>query len=198
MHQAHLQNSQLGWIIAGVILLGLAGVLGLMASLFLSNLRQAAKARATADAAHAEALQRLGASTVHDVRPMLGDMHCAPGVRLQVDAPDEAVPVLAVEHELRELFAQIAAYAGRVMRAGATLHVSARAEARHAVIHWREIDAGDVHPALSRFFDRTQAVVSDTSAALCERIAALHGGRIYAAPHEDGTLGLTLRLPMAP
>jgi C4-dicarboxylate-specific signal transduction histidine kinase len=135
----------------------------------------------------------------HDLRPMLlgAASHCE-GLRLDIQVPDEPVPVLAVETELRELLAQVAAHAARVMRAGARLQVSARTEGRQAVVHWRDLDAADVRPPLAMFFDNSLAALSGAGAKVCALIAARHGGRIYPAPHAGGVLGLTLRLPLLP
>lgn len=82
------------------------------------------------------------------------------------------------------------------MRADATLQVSAHADGKQAVIHWRDLDAVDARPPLAGFFDSTHAAIVRASAKACERIASHHGGRIYSAPHASGVLGLTLRLPL--
>jgi len=196
MTGAQLHSGNLGTIIAGVILLGMAGVACMMISLFITNLRQGARARELAAQARDEAQQRLGASRVQDLRPLLDAAPACRDIRLDIQLPPEAVPVLAIEAELRELLAKVAAYAASVMRAGATLQVSAQAEGGQAVIHWRDLDAVDVRPPLARFFDNAHAAAADASARACERIASHHGGRIYSAPHAGGVLGLTLRLPL--
>ncbi|MGJ7565349.1 ATP-binding protein [Variovorax sp. GB1R11] len=197
MAAGQLQSGNLGVVIAGVILLGLGGVICLMGSLFLANLRQGAKARELAAQARQDAQRRLGASRVQDLRPLLdaatGDTH-GKAIRFEVQLPPQAVPVLAIEAELRELLAKVTAYAASVMRAGATLQVSAHAEGEQAVIHWRDLDAVDARPPLARFFDSAHA--AGASARACERIADHHGGRIYSAPCAGGVLGLTLRLPL--
>ncbi|SEK13830.1 MULTISPECIES: ATP-binding protein [unclassified Variovorax] len=194
-----LQAGNLGAIIASVVLLGLGGVLFLMGSLFVANVRQSAKARELAEQARKDARQRQDASRVHDLRPLLdaasGDT-ASQGIRLDIQLPPEAVPVLAIEAELRELLAKVTAYAASVMRAGATLQVSAHAQGEQAVIHWRDLDAVDARPPLARFFDGSHAVAASAAARACERIASHHGGRIYSAPHAGGVLGLTLRLPL--
>lgn len=195
MAAGHLQSGNLGALIAGVILLGLGGVAAMMASLFITSLRQGAQARELSARAKKDALQRRDASRAHDLRPLLG---AASGgadcdtIRLDVRLPQDAMPVLAIETELRELLAQVTSYAASVMRAGTTLQVSARAEGEQAVVHWRDLDAVDVRPPLARLFDGTHAA----AARACERIASHHGGRIYSAPHAGGVLGLTLRLPL--
>lgn len=194
-----LQTGHLGTIIAGAILLGLGGVICMMGSLFVANMRQGAKARELAAQSARDMQHRLGASRVHDLRPLLG---AASGdtaretIRLDIQLPREAVPVLAIESELGELFAKVTAYAASVMRADATLQVSAHADGKQAVIHWRDLDAVDARPPLAGFFDSTHATIVRASAKACERIASHHGGRIYSAPHASGVLGLTLRLPL--
>jgi hypothetical protein len=194
-----LQAGNLGAIIASVVLLSLGGVLFLMGSLFVANVRQGAKARELAEQARKDARQRQDASRVQDLRPLLdaasGDT-ASQGIRLDIQLPPEAVPVLAIEAELRELLAKVTAYAASVMRAGATLQVSAHAQGEQAVIHWRDLDAVDARPPLARFFDGSHAVAASAAARACERIASHHGGRIYSAPHAGGVLGLTLRLPL--
>ncbi len=211
MTGGQLQSGNLGAIIAGVILLGLGGVVCMMGSLFIANLRQGAKARELAAQARQDARQRLGASRVQDLRPLLDAASGEPAVqaiRLDIRLPQHAVPVLAIETELRELVAKVTAYAASVMRAGATLQVSAHAEGEQAVIHWRDLDAKEARPPLSQFFDSANAnananpnpsasgSAAGASARACERIAGHHGGRIYSAPHAGGALGLTLRLPL--
>jgi hypothetical protein len=194
-----LQAGNLGAIIASVVLLGLGGVLFLMGSLFVANVRQSTKARELAEQARKDARQRQDASRVQDLRPLLdaasGDT-ASQGIRLDIQLPPEAVPVLAIEAELRELLAKVTAYAASVMRAGATLQVSAHAQGEQAVIHWRDLDAVDARPPLARFFDGSHAAAASAAARACERIASHHGGRIYSAPHAGGVLGLTLRLPL--
>ncbi len=166
-----MQTGNLGLVIASVIGLGFAGVFGLMGSLLVANLRDGARARETAARARDEALQRLGRSAVHDLRALLG----AALPRAAIELPPQAVPVLAVESELRELLAQIAAQAlPAAPRDG--LRVHARIEGAQAVVHWRD--------------------VGSAPARACERIAAGLGGRLYAASHAGGPLGLTLRLPL--
>jgi hypothetical protein len=193
MSGGQLHSGNLGAIIAGVILLGLGGVVCLMASLFIANVRNGAKARALAAQARSEALQRMSASRVQDLRPLLDAAPDCQGIRLDIQLPAEAVPVLAIEAELRELLGKVTDYAASVMRAGATLQVRAHAEGTQAVIHWRDLDAVDARPPLAKFFDGTHAAAA---ARACERIADHHGGRIYSAPHGGGVLGLTLRLPL--
>lgn len=194
----HLQSGNLGVVIASVIALGLGGVACLMVSLFVANLRQGAKARELAAQARQHARQRLGASRVQDLRPLLdaasgGTRHEA--VCIDVQLPPQAVPVLAIEAELRELLAKVTAYAASVMRAGTTLQVRAHTEGEQAVIHWHDLDAVDARPPLARFFDSAHAAAG-ASARACERIASGLGGRIYSAPDAGGVLGLTLRLPL--
>lgn len=197
MAAGQLQSGNLGMVIASVIGLGLGGVVCLMGSLFVANLRQGAKARELAAQAQCDARQRLGASRVQDLRQLLdagsGGTGCD-ALRLDIQLPQNAVPVLAIETELRELLAKVTAYAASVMRAGATLQVSAHAEGAQAVIHWRDLEAVDARPPLARFFDSAHA--AGASARACERIADHHGGRIYSAPCAGGVLGLTLRLPL--
>lgn len=199
MAAGQLQSGSLGMVIAGVIALGLGGVVCLMGSLFIANLRQGAKAQQLAAQARHDALRRLGASRVQDLRPLLDAAFGDTGhdtIRLDVRLPQQAVPVLAIEAELRELLAQVTAYAASVMRCGATLQVSAHAEGEQAVIHWRDLDAVDARPPLARFFDSAHAAAAATDARACERIASRHGGRIYAASRDGGAIGLTLRLPL--
>ncbi|WP_171022489.1 MULTISPECIES: ATP-binding protein [unclassified Variovorax] len=200
MSGAQLQSGNLGAIIAGAILLGLGSVVCMMLSLFIANLRQSAKAQEFAAQARREARQRLDASRAQDLRPLLDaaatQADGSKAIRLDIRLPHEAVRVFAIEEELRELLAKVTAYAASVMRAGTTLQVSAHAEGEQAVIHWRDLDAVDARPLLARFFDSTHASAAAASAKACERIADHHGGRIYSAPHGDGVLGLTLRLPL--
>jgi len=201
MSGAQLQSGNLGAVIAGVILLGLGGVIGTMFSLFVANLRQGAKAREFAQRAREEARQRLVESRAHDIRPLLDAAFAEAGadaqtIHVDIRLPQEAVRVFAIEAELRELLAKVTAYAASVMRTGSTLQVSAHADGQQAVIHWRDLDAVDAHPPLARFFDSKLSAAVAASARACERIAGHHGGRIYSAPREGGVLGLTLRLPL--
>lgn len=199
-----LQTGSLGVVIASVIALGLGGVACLMVSLFVANLRQGAKARELATQARQHARQRLEDSRVQDLRPLLDAASCdaasceAGGkpLRVELHLPPQAVPVLAIETELRELLAKVTAYAASVMHAGATLQVRAHTEGEQAVIHWHDLDAVDARPPLARFFDSAHAAAALASARACERIASGHGGRIYSAPDAGGVLGLTLRLPL--
>jgi len=194
-----LQSGNLGFIIAAAILLGLGGVAGMMFSLFVANLRQSAKARELAAQARGEARQRMSASRAQDIGALLGAASAqadGKAIRLDIQLPQEAVCVFAIEAELRELLAKVTAYAASVMRAGTTLQVSAHADGEQAVVHWRDLDAVDAHPPLARFFDGRLPAAMAASAKACERIAGHHGGRIYSAPHGGGVLGLTLRLPL--
>jgi hypothetical protein len=190
-----MYSGNLGLVIALAILLGLAGVVAMMGALLIANMRAGAQARGLAEQARDDARQKMRASSVQDLRPLLGVTPDASGIRFDVRLPPDAVPVFAIEAELRDLLSKVAAHAASVMSAGATLQVSARVERGHAVVHWRDLDAEDVRPPLARFFDALDAA-SQASARVCERIASRHGGRIYSAPHADGALGLTLRLPL--
>ncbi|WP_206169564.1 ATP-binding protein [Variovorax guangxiensis] len=194
-----LQSGNLGFIIAAAILLGLGGVACMMFSLFVANLRQSAKARELAAQARGEARQRMSASRAQDIGALLDAASAqadGKAIRLDIQLPQEAVCVFAIEAELRELLAKVTAYAASVMRAGTTLQVSAHADGEQAVVHWRDLDAVDAHPPLARFFDGRLPAAMAASAKACERIAGHHGGRIYSAPHGGGVLGLTLRLPL--
>jgi hypothetical protein len=190
-----MYSGNLGLVIALAILLGLAGVVAMMGALLIANMRAGAQARGLAEQARDDARQKMRASSVQDLRPLLGVTPDASGICFDVRLPPDAVPVFAIEAELRDLLSKVAAHAARVMSAGATLQVSARVERGHAVVHWRDLDAEEVRPPLARFFDALDAA-SQASARVCERIASRHGGRIYSAPHADGALGLTLRLPL--
>lgn len=190
-----MYSNHLGLVIAIVIGLGLAGVLALMGSLLIHNIKAGARARGIAALAMHEARQKALASDVHDLRPLLVAAPGAAGIRLDVQLPPEAVPVFAVKAELCELLLQVAAHAASVMSAGATLQVHARVEGTQAVVHWRDLDAVDARPPLARLFDALDAA-SQASARVCERIAGRYGGRIYSAPDNGGVLGLTLRLPL--
>lgn len=190
-----MYSGNLGLIIAIAILLGLAGVLAMMGALLVSNLRAGAQARGIAQQARNDARQKMLASSVQDLRPLLGATADSAGIRFDIQLPSEAVPVFAIKAELCELLSKVAAHAASVMSAGATLQVRARVEGTHAVVHWRDLDAVDVRPPLARFFDALDAA-SQASARVCERIAGRHGGRIYSAPDAGGVLGLTLRLPL--
>jgi hypothetical protein len=190
-----MYSGNLGLVIALAILLGLAGVVAMMGALLIANMRAGAQARGLAEQARDDARQKMRASSVQDLRPLLGATPDASGIRFDVRLPPDAVPVFAIEAELRDLLSKVAAHAARVMSVGATLQVSARVERGHAVVHWRDLDAEEVRPPLARFFDALDAA-SQASARVCERIASRHGGRIYSAPHADGALGLTLRLPL--
>ncbi|MCR6477756.1 ATP-binding protein [Variovorax sp. ZS18.2.2] len=190
-----MYSGNLGLVIATGILLGLAGVVAMMGSLLIANIRAGTRARDVAEQARSDARQKMLASSVQDLRPLIGATPDAADIRFDIQLPSEAVHVFAIKAELCELLAKVAAHAARVMSAGATLQVSARVECGHAVVHWRDLDADDVRPPLARFFDALDAA-SQASARVCERIASSHGGRIYSAPHADGALGLTLRLPL--
>ena len=190
-----MYSGSLGLGIALAILLGLAGVVAMMGSLLVANVRAGAQARSLAEQVRDDARQKMRARSVQDLRPLLGATPDAAGIRFDVQLPPDAVPVFVIEAELRDLLSKVAVHAVSVMSAGATLQVSARVERGHAVVHWRDLDAEEVRPPLARFFDALDAA-SQASARVCERIASRHGGRIYSAPHADGALGLTLRLPL--
>jgi len=190
-----MYSGHLGLVIAATIALGLAGVVVMMGSLFIANVRESARARNVAQQARNDAQQKMLASSVQDLRPLLGATPDAAGIRFDIQLPSEAVPVFGIREELCELLSKVAAHAASVMSAGATLQVCARVESGHAVVHWRDLHAEDVRPPLAKFFDALDAA-SQASARVCERIASRHGGRIYSAPHADGALGLTLRLPL--
>ncbi|MET3496735.1 ATP-binding protein [Variovorax boronicumulans] len=190
-----MYSNHLGLVIAVAIGFGLAGVLAMMGSLLVHNIKAGARARGIAALVMNEARQKALASDVHDLRPLLGATPGSAGIRLDIQLPQEAVPVFAVKAELCELLSQVAAHAASVMSAGATLQVRAHVEGTQAVVHWRDLDAVDVRPPLARLFDALDAA-SLASARVCERIAGRHGGRIYSAPDNGGVLGLTLRLPL--
>jgi hypothetical protein len=198
-----MYSSNLGLAIAIVIALGLAAVLAFIGSLLLSNLKAGARAREMAAEAKREAQQKMRASRVQDLRPLVVSLQnfriagsfSDQSIRFDIRVPEDVVPVFGIEAELEELFSKVARYAAHVMSPGATLQVSARMESGQAVVHWRDLDAANASPALARFLDATQAAVH-ASARMCERIASRHGGRLYAAPDAGGALGLTLRLPL--
>ena len=198
-----MYSSHLGLAIAAVVALGLAAVLAFIASLLFSNLKAGAQAREMAAQARREAQQKICESRMQDLRPLVASARSfenpeSPSdwpIRFDIRVPHEVVPVFGIEAELEELLSKVARYAAAVMSPGATLQVSARVESGQAVVHWRDLDASDASPPLARFLDATQAA-GHASARVCERIASRHGGRIYAAPHAGGALGLTLRLPL--
>ncbi|MDH6166525.1 hypothetical protein M2282_001672 [Variovorax boronicumulans] len=192
-----MYSGHLGFVIAAAIALGLAGVVAMMGSLFIANMRESVRARNVAQQARNDAQQKMLASSVQDLRPLLGATPGAERICFDIQLPSEAVPVFGIREELCELLSQVAVHATSVMSAGATLQVCARVESGHAVVHWRDLHAEDVRPPLARFFDALDAA-TQASARVCERIASRHGGRIYSAPHADGALGLTLRLPLHP
>ncbi|MBT2337322.1 ATP-binding protein [Variovorax paradoxus] len=198
-----MYSSNLGLTIAIVVALGLAAVLAFIGSLLVSNLKAGAQAREMAAQAGREAQQKMRESRMQDLRPLVESLRGFESagsasdwpIRFDIRVPHEVVPVFGIETELEELLSKVARYAARVMSPGATLQVSARVESGQAVVHWRDLDASDASPPLARFLEATQAV-GHASARVCERIASRHGGRIYAAPHAGGALGLTLRLPL--
>ncbi|MDQ0568567.1 hypothetical protein QFZ42_000401 [Variovorax paradoxus] len=198
-----MYSSNLGLVIASAVALGLMAVLGFIATLVISNLKAGARAREMAVLAKREAQQKMRESRVQDLRPLVAssqNFKDADGfsdrcIRFDIRVPEDVVPVFGIEAELEELLSKVARYAAQVMSPGATLQVSARVESGQAVVHWRDLDAADASPPLARFLDATQAAVH-ASARMCERIASRHGGRLYAAPHAGGALGLTLRLPL--
>ena len=198
-----MYSTNLGLGIAIAVGLGLAAVLAFIASLFISNVKVGRLAREMAEQAKREARQKMSESSVQDLRPLIAVLRDSshesasdPPIRFDIQVPHEVVPVFGIEAELEELFSKVAGYAANVMSSGATLQVSARVESGQAVVHWRDLDAADASPALARFLEATQAAPHAASARVCERIADRHGGRIYAAPHAGGALGLTLRLPL--
>jgi hypothetical protein len=198
-----MYSSNLGLVIASAVGLGLMAVLGVIATLVISNLKAGARARELAVLAKREAQQKMRESRVQDLRPLVAslqnfkdaDSFSDRCIRFDIRVPEDVVPVFGIESELEELLSKVARYAAQVMSPGATLQVSARVESGQAVVHWRDLDAADASPPLARFLDATQAA-AHASARMCERIASRHGGRLYAAPHAGGALGLTLRLPL--
>jgi hypothetical protein len=198
-----MYSTNLGLGIALAVGLGLAVVLGFIVSLFISNVKAGRLAREMAEEATREARQKMSQSSVQDLRPLVAALRdfghesaSDQPIRFDIRVPHEVVPVFGIEAELEELLSKVARYAANVMSPGATLQVSARVESGQAVVHWRDLDAADASPPLARFLEATQAVAHRASARVCERIAGRHGGRIYAAPHAGGALGLTLRLPL--
>ena len=198
-----MYSTNLGLGIAIAVGLGLAAVLAFIVSLFISNVKASRLARETAEQAKREARQKMNESSVQDLRPLIASLRdlgeasaLDRPIRFDIRVPQEVVPVFGIEAELEELLSKVARYAAKVMSPGATLEVSARVESGHAVVHWRDLDAADASPPLARFLEATQAAAHAASARGCERIAGRHGGRIYAAPHAGGVLGLTLRLPL--
>jgi hypothetical protein len=198
-----MYSTNLGLGIAIAVGLGLAAVLAFIVSLFISNVKAGRLARETAEQAKREARQKMNESSVQDLRPLIASLRnfgdesaLDRSIRFDIRVPQEIVPVFGIEAELEELLSKVARYAAKVMSPGATLEVSARVESGHAVVHWRDLDAADASPPLARFLEATQAAAHAASARMCERIAGRHGGRIYAAPHAGGVLGLTLRLPL--
>ena len=198
-----MYSTNLGLGIAIAVGLGLAAVLAFIVSLFISNVKASRLARETAEQAKREARQKMSESSVQDLRPLIASLRnfddesaLDRSIRFDIRVPHEMVPVFGIEAELEELLSKVARYAAKVMSPGATLEVSARVESGHAVVHWRDLDAADASPPLARFLEATQAAAHAASARMCERIAGRHGGRIYAAPHAGGVLGLTLRLPL--
>ena len=198
-----MYSTNLGLGIAIAVGLGLAAVLAFIISLFISNVKAGRLARETAEQAKREARQKMSESSVQDLRPLIASLRnfddesaLDRSIRFDIRVPHEMVPVFGIEAELEELLSKVARYAAKVMSPGATLEVSARVESGHAVVHWRDLDAADASPPLARFLEATQAAAHAASARVCERIAGRHGGRIYAAPHAGGVLGLTLRLPL--
>jgi hypothetical protein len=198
-----MYSSHLGLAIAVAIAIGLAAVLAFIASLLVANMKAGARAREVAAQAKREARQKTSESRAQDLRPLIAslqrptNMGSAPeqSIRFDIRVAQDVVPVFGIEAELEELLSKVARYALDVMSPGATLQVSARVERGHVVVHWRDLDAADASPPLARFLEATQAAVQ-VSARMCERIASRHGGRLYAAPHAGGALGLTLRLPL--
>ena len=198
-----MYSTNLGLGIAIAVGLGLAAVLAFIVSLFISNVKAGRLAREMAEQAKREARQKMSESNVQDLRSLIASLRnygresaSDQPIRFDIRVPDEVVPVFGIEAELEELLSKVARYAAKVMSPGATLEVSACVESGHAVVHWRDLDATDPSPPLARFLEATQAGAHATSARVCERIAGRHGGRIYAAPHAGGALGLTLRLPL--
>ncbi|WP_431128095.1 ATP-binding protein [Variovorax paradoxus] len=194
-----MYSTNLGLGIALAVGLGLAAVLAFIVSLFISNVKAGRLAREMAEEAKCEARQKMSQSSVQDLRPLIASLREPTAdrpIRFDIRVPHEVVPVFGIEAELEELLSKVARYAANVMSPGATLQVSARVESGQAVVHWRDLDAADASPPLARFLEATQAAAHAASARVCERIAGRHGGRIYAAPHAGGALGLTLRLPL--
>ncbi|BEP60303.1 hypothetical protein GmRootV213_08570 [Variovorax sp. V213] len=203
-----MYSTNLGLGIALAVGLGLAAVLAFIVSLFISNVKAGRLAREMAEEAKREARQKMSESSVQDLRPLIASLRdfeegtasregsSDRPIRFDIRVPHEVVPVFGIEAELEELLSKVARYAANVMSPGATLQVSARVESGQAVVHWRDLDAADASPPLARFLEATQAAAHAASARVCERIAGRHGGRIYAAPHAGGALGLTLRLPL--
>ena len=198
-----MYSTNLGLGIALAVGLGLAAVLGFIMSLFISNVKAGRLAREMAEEATREARQKMSQSSVQDLRPLVAALRdfghesaSDQPIRFDIRVPHEVVPVFGIEAELEELLSKVARYAANVMSPGATLQVLARVESGQAVVHWRDLDAADASPPLARFLEATQAAAHAASARVCERIAGRHGGRIYAAPHAGGALGLTLRLPL--
>jgi hypothetical protein len=117
-------------------------------------------------------------------------------IRIDIRLPSQALIVLAIGEELRELLCRVGEHAARVMPDGARLQISASVEGPEVVVHWRDMGAVDLRPPLARFLDSGE-FVGYPSARVCEQIASRHGGRIYVgAPSSKGNLGLTLRLPL--
>jgi hypothetical protein len=67
-----MYSGNLGLFIALAILLGLAGVVAMMGALAVANMRAGAQARGLAEQARDDARQKMRASSVQDLRPLLG------------------------------------------------------------------------------------------------------------------------------
>ncbi|MDL9999021.1 hypothetical protein QTI24_10440 [Variovorax sp. J22P240] len=144
-----------------------------------------------------------------DIREIVGQMSESLGARLKAAGiamdlriPSDPLTVFLDRSGMQEVFTQVADLACRIMPAGGTLQLLARADGAHAVINFMD-QAPAEEPRLGRCFSAALARRDDAAHAqsidgvkLCEQIVSDNGGRIYAAPSPLGSLGVTLRLPL--
>ncbi|WP_286663136.1 hypothetical protein [Variovorax flavidus] len=132
----------------------------------------------------------------------LGDRLKAAGIAVDLRIPSDPLTVFLDRSGMQEVLTKVADLACRIMPAGGTLQLLARADGPYAVINFMDQTPSE-EPRLGLCFSAAPARRDDTAHAesianvdLCERIVGDNGGRIYASPSPLGSLGVTLRLPL--
>lgn len=126
------------------------------------------------------------------------------GLELQLQLPDEAMPIEGDAQRLSQLWDNLFANAARYSDAGGRVRVQAQRLPKSWLIHVDDTPPGVAEADLPRLFDRlfrSDASRSRSSGgaglglALCKSIVTAHGGEIVAAPSPLGGLRISVRLP---
>ncbi len=134
------------------------------------------------------------------------DRIAAAGLRLVVQAPSGGCPVMADPDRLRQVLANLFENCIRYCPPGASITLSANAGPDQVAIIVDDNGPGVTTEALARLGERFYRVEGSRSRehggaglglALCQRIAAAHGGALVFARSPQGGLQAKLQLPKA-